>query len=96
MMKDNYNVVITDIKMPGMNGVELMKTLKNINPLCNIIMITGYSNMSYVVDCFSYGAVDYFMKPIEDLDVLVEATQQAIKRIERWRKGMGLFKRLKG
>lgn len=90
MMKYRYNIVITDIKMPGMDGVKLLTAIKSINPLCNILMMTGYSNMTYVVECLSSGAYDYFTKPFEDLDEVVEATQQAIERIERWKKGMGI------
>lgn len=92
MTQNHYNIVITDIKMPKMNGIELLNALKNVNPLCNIIMITGFSNMSFVVECLSSGACDYFTKPFDNLDILVEATQQAIKRVYRWKESMGFAK----
>ena len=92
MKKNLYNVVITDIKMPEMDGIELLDSLKNINPLCNIIMMTGYSNMTFVVECLSSGAADYFTKPFEELDSLVKAVQQAVNRVERWKENMGFAK----
>lgn len=90
MMQFKYNIVITDINMPGISGTQLLSAMKSINPLCNIIMMTGYSNMMFVVECLSSGACDYFIKPFEDLDILVDAARQAVERVQRWKKGMGL------
>lgn len=84
-----YNVILTDIKMPGMDGVEFMRAAKRLNPLCNIMIITAYSNMNYVVECFSAGACDYFTKPFHDMEVLVGEVKRAIERVTRWRKAMG-------
>ena len=93
MFKSYYNVIITDIKMPAIDGIVLLKKIKSRNPLCNIIIMTGYSNMDYVIESLSSGACDYFTKPFDDLDTLVEAAQQAIKRVERWKENMGFAKR---
>ncbi|MEW5723350.1 MAG: response regulator [Thermodesulfobacteriota bacterium] len=90
MKRDLFNLVLTDIKMPGLSGVDLLRELKQINPLSNIIMMTGYSNMSHVVDCLGSGAVDYFVKPFSDLDVIIQALGQARDRVRRWREAMGV------
>ena len=90
MKKELFNLVLTDIKMPGMSGIELLKELKAINPLANIIMMTGYSSMSNVVDCLGSGAVDYFVKPFTDLDLITRALDQARDRLLRWRSAMGM------
>jgi len=90
MMQNHYNIVITDIRMPGMDGIELLQALKSVNPLCNVIMITGYSSMTYVVEYLSNGVCDYFAKPLIDVDILVDAVKGAIDRIKRWKKGMGI------
>ncbi len=93
MMAENlYNIVLTDIRMPGMDGIELLHAIKDINPLCNVIIITAYSNMNYIIDGFSAGACDYFSKPFNDIDVLVTAVKNSIERVSRWRKGMGFRK----
>ena len=93
MRKELFNLVLTDIKMPGMSGVELLKEIKRINPLANVIMMTGYSSMDKVVDCLGAGAVDYFTKPFDELETILEALGQAQTRIGRWRKAMGLKQR---
>lgn len=92
MFENNYNLIITDIKMPEMDGIVLLKRIKSRNPLCNIIIMTGYSNMDFVVESLSSGASDYFIKPFNDLDKLVEVVKQAIDRVERWKKNMGFGK----
>ena len=84
MREHLYNIVITDIRMPGMSGPELMRELKTIHPLANILVITGYSSMSYIVDCLASGAIDYFTKPIQRMDLFLEAIGQCKARIERW------------
>ena len=90
MKRELFNLVLTDIKMPGKSGVELLKEIKDINPLVNVIMMTGYSTMANVVDCLGSGAVDYFAKPFQDLDVLIKAVDQARDRVNRWRSSMGI------
>jgi len=90
MEEELFNLVLLDIKMPGMSGIELLEELKRINPLANIIMMTGYSSMANVVDCLGSGAMDYFVKPFNDLDLIIQALDQARSRVERWRAAMGL------
>lgn len=93
MMKDDlFNLVLTDIKMPGISGVELLTEIKKINPLANVIMMTGYSSMTNVVDCIGNGAVDYFVKPFSDLELIFAALDQARTRVRRWQKSMGVQK----
>ena len=91
LMKEGlFNLVLTDIKMPDMSGIELLREIKRINPLANVIMMTGYSSMSHVVECLGSGAVDYFVKPFTDLGIIIEALDQARNRISRWRTAMGI------
>ena len=89
--KDSINVVLTDIKMPDMDGVELLGRLKDMNPLCNVIIMTAYSNMSYLLDCFRAGASDYFAKPFGDVEIVVEAVKNALRRVSRLKKGLGFY-----
>ena len=89
LMKEHlFKIVVSDIRMPEMTGVELIPKLRSINPLANIIIITGYSNMSYVVDCLASGAFDYFTKPIRDIELFINVIGEARKRLERWGEAM--------
>lgn len=95
LKEEHFNIILTDIKMPGMDGVELLRRIKEFNPLCIVIMMTAYSNMSYLLECFSAGASDYFAKPFHELDILVDEIKNSIEKVTRWKMGMG-FKDFKG
>ncbi|MBW1708256.1 MAG: response regulator [Deltaproteobacteria bacterium] len=84
MKSELFNLVLCDIRMPGMSGLDLLKVLKQINPLANILMMTGYSSLFYVVDCLGSGAVDYLIKPFEDIEIVRKALDEARNRIHRW------------
>lgn len=84
MRSELYNIVLSDIRMPGKQGLELLVELKAINPLVNIIIMTGYSNMRYVVEALGKGAIDYFTKPFTHIEALLETLQHTRKKLERW------------
>lgn len=89
-MEDNLeNIVLLDIKFPDTSGGEILRELKEINPLVNVLMITGYSRMDNVVECLGGGAVDYFTKPL-DMDLLIERVDQVDGKIQRWRENISM------
>jgi len=85
-----YNIVLTDMQMPEMDGIEVIQRIKNINPLCNIIVLTAYSTMGRVIDCIELGACDYITKPISDIPLFLEIIQTASRRVQRWRTLFGM------
>jgi DNA-binding NtrC family response regulator len=84
MQKDLYKIVLLDIKMPKMDGIELLQKIKDVNPLCNIIMVTAYSDLNNVVECIAKDAVDFISKPFK-MKEIVEVVSQAHERINRWK-----------
>ena len=76
-LKDNQNldVIVLDIKMPGMDGIEALKKIKKQTPLVEIIMLTGNATIESAIDAMKLGAYDFLMKPfdIEELAGKVEA-----------------------
>ncbi len=85
MMKaELFNLVLCDIRLPGMSGLDLLKIFKKINPLSNVLMMTGYSSMFYVVGCLGSGAMDYFVKPFGNLETVIKVLDEARSRIRRW------------
>lgn len=82
-------IVLLDIKFPDSQGVDLLQELKKINPLVNVMMITGYSKMDNVVECLGGGAVDYFTKPL-NMDLILERVKQIDGKIKRWRENISM------
>lgn len=74
----NIDVVVLDVKMPGMDGISTLKEIKKRYPLIEVIMLTGHANMEAAVDGMNLGAFDYLMKPME-FDELVFKLQDAVK-----------------
>jgi DNA-binding NtrC family response regulator len=91
LKQDNFNVMFLDLKLPEMNGVELCKQIRKINPMAIIYAITGYASLFEVVNCRDAGFDDYFTKPM-DLEMLLKAGQDAFEKIERWMEGIKLRK----
>lgn len=82
---NNPDIVITDIKMPGLSGIDLLKTLSGFESPPEVIFVSGYSNFEYTKQAIQYGASDYILKPISP-DELSQALQKAIVKILKKRK----------
>ncbi|MDY0351002.1 MAG: response regulator [Desulfobulbaceae bacterium] len=76
---ENFDVVLLDVKMPGMDGVETLREIKRIKPLVEVIMLTGHASVESGIEGMKLGAFDYLMKPME-LDKILETIQDAYKK----------------
>ena len=73
-------VVILDVKMPGMDGIETLAEIKRRHPLVEVIMLSGHADVASAIDGMKQGAFDYLMKPC-DLDQLIaKVTEAAAKK----------------
>jgi len=63
----NYSLVLTDIMMPEMNGIEVLKAVKASNPSTHVIMMTAFSTLDRILECEKLGAKDYVTKPFISL-----------------------------
>ncbi|WP_070000622.1 response regulator transcription factor [Cellulosilyticum sp. I15G10I2] len=75
-------IVLTDIRMPKMNGIELLQTLKDDMPQTKVIILSGYDEFSYAQQAVKYGAVDYLIKPIvvEELEKVIMSVKHALEQ----------------
>lgn len=74
-------IVLTDIKMPGMTGIELLERIKKLCKDTEVIMISGHGDMALAIESLKHDAVDFITKPIND-DILEIALKRARERIE--------------
>jgi len=64
--KEKPNIVLTDIKMPGMNGIEVLKKIKTLNADTEVIIITGHGDIENAIEALKHGASDFINKPVRD------------------------------
>ena len=88
MEQFQYPVVLLDINMPGMSGVELLAALKAQNSLVQVIMLTGHHGIENVIECMDRGATDFFAKSANQEGV-AEAVGLALGRSARWLSWLG-------
>ena len=74
-----HGCVITDVRMPGMSGIDLLTRLKDSNPKLPVIIITGHGDISLAVEAMKIGAIDFLEKPFDD-DHLIAAVRAALNR----------------
>lgn len=77
---DHIQLLITDIRMPGMDGIELTRLAREQNPGIGVVFITGYATLNSAKDAIKQGALDYVMKPFE-LSEIRQAVQNAIVKL---------------
>ncbi len=80
-----FPIVLTDIKMPGMDGIALLKRIKTESPYTEIIMITGHGDMNLAINSFRNEAVEFITKPVdvESLKVAMDRAEEKIKLRQR-------------
>ncbi|MGD8521945.1 MAG: response regulator [Desulfobacterales bacterium] len=85
--KETPPIVLTDIKMPGMDGIELLKIIKHENPDTEVIMITGHGDMDLAIKSLKYQAIDFVTKPINDdaLEIALNRANEKIRMREQLR-----------
>ncbi len=73
------DIVVLDVRMPGMSGLDALREIKSNYPLVEVIMLTGHASVEVAIEGMDIGAFDYLMKPI-DIDELLYKIQDAYKR----------------
>jgi DNA-binding NtrC family response regulator len=73
-----YDIVVLDVKMPGMSGLETMEQVQKLQPETKVIFLTGHGSISEFNSCIEAGACFYLMKPT-DIEVLIEKMNEALK-----------------
>jgi anti-anti-sigma factor len=77
--RERPRIVLTDIKMPGMNGIEVLRRIKQIDPTAEVIVITGHGDMDLAIQALNLDATDFINKPIQR-HILEQALKSAQER----------------
>lgn len=77
--KDTFSLIISDIRMPEMDGIELLKRVKDLNPNMMVIMVTAYPELDMAVEAMRLGAYDFIIKPA-DLDLILLSVRKALEK----------------
>ena len=80
----HIDIIISDVKMPVMDGVELLREVRNQYPMIRVIMITGYVTLENALSCMRHGADTCVFKPIQDLTELTDAVCASAERLDMW------------
>jgi len=76
----NIEVVILDVKMPGMDGIETLAEIKRKNPLVVVMMLSGHADVASAIDGMKQGAFDYLMKPVDMDQIITKVTEAVMKK----------------
>lgn len=76
----DVEVVILDVKMPGMDGIETLAEIKKSYPLLEVIMLSGHADVESAIDGMKQGAFDYLMKPCDMDQIIAKVTEAAAKK----------------
>lgn len=82
--KEQPHIIISDIVMPQIDGIELSRYIQNNYPDISIIILSSYSDFEYVKSSFQNGAIDYLLKPTLELDSLLNSLKKAAGRIKNF------------
>ncbi len=74
-----FDVVVLDVKMPGLDGIETIREMKKKSPLTEVILLTGHASIESGIEGMALGAFDYLIKPV-NIEQLVEKIHQAYDR----------------
>jgi diguanylate cyclase (GGDEF)-like protein len=79
---DGFDLVLTDIRMPGMDGISLLERLRTRYPSAHVVIMTSHASLDTAIGALKRGAYDYLSKPFESLDIISEVAKRALHNVQ--------------
>lgn len=80
-----YDVVVLDIKMPGISGIETFKRMKDMGCMAEVVILSGHASVDTAIEIIELGAYDYLMKPCDTEDLIAKISLAYERKLERQR-----------
>lgn len=94
LKQEQYDVIVLDVRMPGMDGIETLAEIKKLNPNIEVIILTGHASVDAAVDIMKLGGYDYLLKPCS-VEELIDKVEAAFERKQaREQRGRGVDNRV--
>jgi YesN/AraC family two-component response regulator len=93
--REKIHIVLSDVMMPGMDGIELLETVKRQDFSTEVIIMTGFSTFDLTLKALEKGASDYIIKPFEDMEEIVRIIRFSADRLNRWKSNLARSATLK-
>jgi DNA-binding NtrC family response regulator len=88
VLNDWVDILVTDLLMPEVDGIDLLRFVRDRNRCAQVLMLTAFSTPDTLLKALEHGAVDYLLKPL-DLEQMIKLVLQAEARLLRWRHALG-------
>jgi len=95
LKESSFDLLITDIKMPDITGIELLKIARTVDNDMQTIVVTAFASLENAVEALRLGAHDFILKPFENMDILVEVVKKALEKHRLLRQNKILLNSLK-
>jgi DNA-binding NtrC family response regulator len=83
LSREPYDVVLLDVKMPGISGIEVLKLMKDRGIKAEVIVLSGHASLDTAVEIVKYGAYDYLLKPCDTDELLLKISNAFEQRLEK-------------
>ena len=77
---DRFDLVVTDLMMPGSSGIEVLQAVKQVSPSTEVIVLTAYASLDAAIEALRHGAYDFITKPLDDIDSLHRVVGRALEK----------------